>query len=207
MTSTALMRIPVGVVVERRKAKSPWLDFLWRPVSVLPGAPSAAPWTPIGAERDRAIFYAGEGVIELHRTETANYRDNLASGAPALWVVMRPTGSEPAYEVLTVTADPAEGEAFTDAGDDLVETVPMPAAIIGSIGDFIAEHHVERPAAARVMTRAANERAGRFLVALVATKGGSGRTSGSLARRGGSGRRRSEAGREGAGPACASRDE
>ena len=145
MTSTALMRIPVGVVVERRKAKSPWLDFLWRPVSVLPGAPSAAPWTPIAAERDRAIFYAGEGVIELHRTETANYRDNLASGAPALWVVLRPTGLEPAYQVLTVTADPAEGEAFTDAGNDLVETVPMPPAIIGSLGDFIAEHHVERP--------------------------------------------------------------
>ena len=145
MMSTALMRIPVGVVVERRKAKSPWLDFLWRPISVLPGAPSAAPWTPIGAEQDRALFYAGGGVIELHRTETANYRDNLASGAPALWVVLRPTGSEPAFEVLTVTADPSEGEAFTDAGNDLVETVPMPAAIIGSIAEFVAEHHVERP--------------------------------------------------------------
>jgi Protein of unknown function (DUF3305) len=145
VTSTALMRIPVGVVVERRKAKSPWLDFLWRPVSVLAGTPAAAPWTPIGAQEDRMIYYAGSGVIELHRTETANYRDNLASGEPALWVVLRRTASEPAYEVLTVTADPAEGEAFTDAGNDLVETVPMPAAIIATIGDFIAEHHVERP--------------------------------------------------------------
>src|SRR5271155_3888856 len=145
MMSTALMRIPVGVVVERRKAKSPWLDFLWRPGSVLPRAPSAAPWTPIGADQERAVFYAGEGVIELHRTETANYRDNLASGVPALWVVLRPTGSEPAFEVLTVTADPAEGEAFTDAGNDLVETVPMPAAVAQAIGEFIAEHHVERP--------------------------------------------------------------
>src|SRR5208282_6447719 len=98
------MRIPVGVVVERRKAKSPWLDFLWRPVSVLPGAPSAAPWTPIGAEEDRAIFYAGEGVIELHRTETANYRDNLASGAPVLWVALCLGTSERAYELIAVTA-------------------------------------------------------------------------------------------------------
>jgi hypothetical protein len=145
LTSTALMRIPVGVVVERRKAKSPWLDYLWRPVWVLAGTPSAAPWTPIGAEEDRSIFYAGAGTIELHRSETANYRDNLASGEPALWVVLRPTASGPAYEVLTVTADPAEGEAFTDAGNDLVETVPMPAAIIETIGDFVAEHHVERP--------------------------------------------------------------
>ena len=158
MTSTALMRIPVGVVVERRKARSPWLDFLWRPVSILVGTPSAAPWTPIGAEEDRAIFYAGVGVIELFRSETANYRDNLASGAPALWVVLRPTASEPAYEVLTVTADPAEGEALTDAGNDLVETVPMPAAIIATIGDFVAAHHVERPFVKRRRERAQGRR-------------------------------------------------
>jgi hypothetical protein len=142
---TALARIPVGVVVERRRAKSPWLDFLWRPVSFLPGTPSAAPWTPIVTQEDRAILYAGPCVIELYRSETSNYRANLASGAPALWVVLRPTASPPGYEVLTVTADPAEGEAFTDAGNDLVETLPMPAAIIETIGDFIAEHHVDRP--------------------------------------------------------------
>jgi Protein of unknown function (DUF3305) len=145
LSSTALARIPVGVVVERREAKSPWLDFLWRPVSVLAGNPAAAPWTPIGGEAETALFYAGEALIELHRTETSNYRSNLTSGAPALWVVLRPTASEPAYELLAVTADPAEGEAFTDAGNDLVEAVPMPAAIVEAIRDFIAEHHVERP--------------------------------------------------------------
>jgi hypothetical protein len=141
---TALARIPVGVVVERRRAKSPWLDFLWRPVSVLPGTPSATTWTPIITQEDRAILYAGSCVIELHRSETGNYRANLASGAPALWVVLRPTALPPGYEVLTVTADPAEGEAFTDAGNDLVETLPMPPSIIETIGDFIAKHHVER---------------------------------------------------------------
>ena len=46
--------------------------------------------------------------------------------APLLWVVLRPTGAEPPYDVLAVTADPAEGEASTEAGNDLVETVPMP---------------------------------------------------------------------------------
>ena len=85
--STALVRILVGVVVERRKARSPWLDFLWRPISVLVGTPSARPWTQIGEEGDATTFYAGETTIELHRTETANYRQNLSSGMPALWVV------------------------------------------------------------------------------------------------------------------------
>ena len=90
MRSTALARIVVGVVVERRKARSPWLDFLWRPVSVLVGTPAAVAWTRIAEEGDATTFYAGEAAIELHRTETANYRQNLASGTPALWVVLRP---------------------------------------------------------------------------------------------------------------------
>jgi Protein of unknown function (DUF3305) len=145
--STALARIVVGVVVERRKAKSPWLDFLWRPVSVLAGTPSALPWTRIGEQGDAAIFYAGETAIELHRTETASYRQNLSSGMPALWVVLRPmaaNSSNPGFDILTVTADPSEGEALTDAGNNLVATVPMPAAIIETIDGFIAEYHVER---------------------------------------------------------------
>jgi hypothetical protein len=147
MRSTALAKIVVGVMVERRKASSPWLDFLWRPVSVLVGTPSAAPWTRISEEGDATTFYAGEAAIELHRTETANYRQNLSSGMPALWVVLRPklaNSANPGFELLMVTADPAEGEALTDAGNDLVVTVPMPAAIIETIDGFNAEHHVER---------------------------------------------------------------
>jgi hypothetical protein len=145
LKSTALACITVGVVVERRKAISAWVDFLWRPVSVFVGSPSAAPWTPLAAEAETTLFFAGEAVIELHRTETINYRDNLASGAPALWVALQPVASERPYEILAVTADPAEGEALTDAGNNLVEAVPMPPEIAGVVVRFIAEHHVERP--------------------------------------------------------------
>ena len=145
MKSTALACITVGVVVERRKAISAWVDFLWRPVSVFVGSPSAAPWTPLAAEAETTLFFAGEAVIELHRTETINYRDNLASGAPALWVALQPVASERPYEILAVTADPAEGEALTDAGNNLVEAVPMPPEIAEVVVRFIAEHHVERP--------------------------------------------------------------
>ena len=156
MRSTALARIVVGVVVERRKTRSPWLNLLWRPVSVLVGTPSAAPWTRIGEEGDATTFYAGEAAIELYRTETANYQQNLCSGMAALWVVLRPIAMNsvgPAFDILTVTADPSEGEALTDAGNNLVAPVPMPAAIIATIESFIAEHHVERPFAKRQRDR------------------------------------------------------
>jgi hypothetical protein len=136
--------MPVGVVVERHKATSPWVDYVWRPAVVLSGVPAAAPWTPLGTVGDTASFYAGTATVALHRTETANYIGNLSSGAPQLWVVLRPTNSDPPYEVVAVTADPAEGEAFTEAGNDLVDTVPMPADIKDALEAFIADHHVER---------------------------------------------------------------
>ena len=87
--STALARIPVAVLVERRKAKSRWLEFIWRPVAVLAGTPEAAPWTALSGTEDAALFYAGDAVVELYRTETANYCSNLGSVLPALWVVLR----------------------------------------------------------------------------------------------------------------------
>jgi hypothetical protein len=152
--STALARIPVGVIVERRKAKSPWIDYLWRPVSVLAGTPTAAPWTALNESSEATLFYAGAAVIELHRTETTYYRDNLASGAPSLWVALHAAASEPPYGIVAVTADPAEGEALTDAGNNVVEAVPMPLEIIETIRHFLAEHHVERPFVKRRRTPA-----------------------------------------------------
>jgi Protein of unknown function (DUF3305) len=145
LRSTTLVSIPVAVVVERRRAKGVWAEFLWRPVSVLAGKPSAEPWTVLDVQAESVLFYAGEAVIELHRTESAYYRDNLASGIPRLWVVLGPTGSDPPYALRAVTADPAEGEGFTDAGNNLVETVPMPRDVLAIVDQFVATHHVERP--------------------------------------------------------------
>src|SRR6202008_4022982 len=110
-------------------------------------------------------FYAGEAAIELHRTETASYRQNLCSGMPAVGVVLRPTSAansaSPAFDILTVTADPSEGEALTGAGNNLVATVPMPAAVIETIDGFIAEHHVERPFNKRQRDRGELQTSGR----------------------------------------------
>src|SRR6202035_2709306 len=122
-----------------------WVDCLWRQVTVFAGIPPLAPWTPLGTEAETSLLYAGEAMIELHRTEMTNYRDNLASGAPTLWVVMCSTASDPPYRLLAVTADPAEGEAFTDAGNNLVEAVPMPPDIAEIVSRFVARPHVDRP--------------------------------------------------------------
>ena len=98
-------------------------------------------------------FYAGAAEIKLHRSATSNYRDNLA-GDQSLWVVLRPTESDPPYALFAVTADPSEGEAFTESGADLVEMVPLPDNVREAIIDFVAEHHVEEPFFKRKRDRA-----------------------------------------------------
>jgi Protein of unknown function (DUF3305) len=154
LSTPPLARIAVGVVVERRVAISPWIEHVWRPVGVLAGAPDAEPWTSLPGAPGADTFYAGASEVELYRSETTNYRDNLASGQPSLWVVLRPTGGDPPFAVVRVTADPAEGEAFTETATDLVEAVPMPEPVAEAVSAFVAEHHVERTFQKRKRDRA-----------------------------------------------------
>lgn len=129
----------VGVIGELVQPVTQWGEPRWYPRAVLPDAPEAAAGTPLPGGQ----VYLGPATLELHHVETGNYRDNLATGAPRLWVVLARDGT-----VVTITADPAEGESFTEAGLDLaertVETVPMPPSLATLLADFVAEHHVER---------------------------------------------------------------
>jgi hypothetical protein len=144
----------VGVVVERSKGSSQWVDFHWRPVNVLVGVPDTPPWTKLSDDGERATFYAGAATVELYRTETTHYRDNLQMDPPQLWVVLRPVESDPPYELAMVTADPAEGEGMTEAGANVVEPLPMPVQLQEAVAAFVAEHHVEREFVKRKRDRA-----------------------------------------------------
>lgn len=136
--------ILVSVVLERRVAVSQWADYLWLPVAVLPGAPAIAEGAALGATDTGERFFAGSFQLDLHRTDTPTYRDNLASDDPRIWIAVRAGSGPDMPQIVAVTADPAEGEAYTEAGDDIVEHVPMAAEIAGMLAQFIQVHHVER---------------------------------------------------------------
>jgi hypothetical protein len=138
----------VGLVLERRTLGGDWGGIAWRPTAVFATAPDVAPWTPLGGSKSAAQFYAGAFPISLYSTDTANYRDNLSSGMPKLWVVLRlesPDITVPPVQVLLITADPAEGEGSTEAGNNIVETLDMPREVAGAVASFVEAHHVERP--------------------------------------------------------------
>ncbi len=144
--------ITVGVVVARRALTGPWASHAWLPVAVLPAAPAIPKGTPLGRSGADETHYAGEAAVALYGTATSHYRDNLTAAQPSLWVVLRPTGEE--VELVTVTADPYEGEALAENIGDIVEALPMPADVQARVQAFFEAFHVERPFFKRQRDRA-----------------------------------------------------
>ena len=60
-----------------------------------------------------------------------------------------------------VTADPSEGEGMTEAGNDIVEPVPMPDIVRDMVAAFVAEHHVEQRSSSASATAPNPEALGR----------------------------------------------
>ena len=134
----------IGVVVRRSAVDNPWIDHVWSPAAVLAEEPQTAPWTKLSSAQGEELFYAGPGVLELHVSETGNYRDNLIDGDPQLWIAMKEAEGGTEIELVAVTADPTEGEALFEAGLPIVGKAPMPPEIAGWIASFVDENHVER---------------------------------------------------------------
>lgn len=141
----AVERMSIGVVIERRRVEHPWQPERWRAVAALPGRPAAAPGTLLARGEGWARYYAGAVELALFPGETEGYRDNLASSRPAIYVVLRRCDGEPGLALRAATVDPGEIEAQAEAGDDLIEALPLPPAVAAWIAGFVARHHVERP--------------------------------------------------------------
>ncbi len=155
-------RLSVGVVVERRRLDNPWVEVGWRVIGALPGVPDLPAWSVLEESGAATRFYAGTAEIALHPGEAESYKLNLDGPRPALYVILRRDGgSGPGLRLLGVTADPGEVDAHSDAGDDLIEAVPLPAAVALWMRDFVDRHFVERPFHKRQRDRADPEALGR----------------------------------------------
>jgi hypothetical protein len=138
----------LGVVVERRRSKSRWQDWSWRPVAVILGAPPVGPeWRELLRAADCTQYHAANLPLELNRSDTEAYILNLSQTPPRIYVVLRTAGGQAAqpYRPLLITASPVEAEAYLSSGDEIVEGVPMPAPVVAWLQAFVARHHVERP--------------------------------------------------------------
>ena len=137
--------LPIGVVVRRQPGVTRWAKWVWRPVAVLPGAPPAD-WRELRSEGGAVDYHAATLDLTVWRSDTEAYRVALANDPPSVYVVLRPgTRAGRDWEVCAVTASPFEAQDYGDSGEDLVEPVPMPPALVAWLAAFVERHHVEQP--------------------------------------------------------------
>lgn len=138
--------IPVGVVIRKQPGVTRWAKWIWRPVAVLPGA-APAEWRELRREGEAIEYHAATLTLEVHRAETEAYRVALSREPPSVYVVLRPSepGAAMPVEVFLVTASAFEAQDYLDSGEETVEPIPMPAALIAWLSDFVARHHKDEP--------------------------------------------------------------
>ncbi len=146
----ALESMSIGIVLERRDSDHKWETEVWRPVAVLPGGGVAdgadGGWREIARGEGWEHYFAGTVMLELHHTDTADYRYNLAIDPPAVYVVLREDLEVDAgIAPFSATVSPSEAQALLDAEENIVEAVAMPPAIVQWVGAFTERYHVEQP--------------------------------------------------------------
>lgn len=134
--------LPLGVVMQKRPGVTRWAKWIWSARAVLPGA-APAQWSEMRREGDTIEYHAGTLDLVLHATDTEAYLHGLHARDPSVYVIMREcTGAAP-LELVLVTVSPYEAQDYADSGEEIIEKVPMPAAVRALVEDFIAAHHRE----------------------------------------------------------------
>lgn len=158
MSNVESMRL--GIIVERRKVDHPWQDHTWVPVEVVPGAPDledsgAGSWRLLDKGPGWARYHSATLLLELFPKETEAYRINLTSARPVVYVVLRrrEEGEEPEIEPFHVTVSTDEVQEYLNAGDDIVEGVPMPLPLRAWVEDYVARYHQDVPFVKRARKR------------------------------------------------------
>jgi hypothetical protein len=144
MPADAVM--PVSVVIERRASNSPWQDYEWRPVGVLPKT-AAEPGQLLASGDGWAQYQGGTVELELFRGETEGYLTNLSQSPPMVFVILRRRedagGLE--YQPFLATACPYEAMGYTSSDEIITEGVPMPPQVMAWLQEFVALYHVDVP--------------------------------------------------------------
>jgi hypothetical protein len=132
----------LAVVMQRRNARSRWASVIWEPVSVLESE------EPPGAARllmkqDDCEQWLHPGFeLAIHRDEIEGYYMNVSSDSPRVFVLWRM--EEEQGLPLQVTASYDEGGRWLDGGNS-VDSVTMPPAIFGWIGEYVEKNYRPEP--------------------------------------------------------------
>ncbi|WP_425039674.1 DUF3305 domain-containing protein [Primorskyibacter sp. S187A] len=135
--------MPLGIVMRRTPGVTTWVAHHWRATAVLPGA-GLADWRVLREEGEAIEYHAATVTLELHGAETEAYLHGLQAQEPSIYIVLRDDADgECPLDVVLATASPYEAQDYTDSGEEIVEKVPMPPALMAWVEAFVHDFHEE----------------------------------------------------------------
>lgn len=130
----------VGIIVERRESASRWVEHVWTAPAVIPDAPPTDGWQLLQQGDGVVRYHYAPVPVTLHRKMGEAYDANVETEEPSLWIMLDDADREPVpYTVRGVTADPYEALGMLDAGEGLVERVPMPGELVRWMAEYIKQ--------------------------------------------------------------------
>jgi hypothetical protein len=139
------LTIPMGVVLQRRPGVTRWAKWAWKTIAVLPGA-GRADWAVLRDVDGITEYHVGTYPMELHHTDIDSYRISLMMKTPSVFVVLKQgldAKNDHGIDVHLVTASADLAQEYLDSGEQIVDPVPMPPGLIGTIRDFADAHYRE----------------------------------------------------------------
>lgn len=135
--------IPIGVIMARESFDNPWVDHVWKANGIALEFPPDIRWKKLSSN-EKSTHYIVSAELELFRGETAAYMANLNDDEPSIYVILRDydeSHEDVPLEVHLVTVSPYEAADYLDSGEDIVERIAMPQALLDEVKRFTAEHY------------------------------------------------------------------
>ncbi len=127
-----------GVILERRPATSKWADWVWGVAAVVPDAPQTNGWVEMEREGDVVRYLSAAYTVSLHHRMVEAYDSNIETGSPAIWAALfEDDKANPPWRVIGVTVDPYQAQSWQEAGEGLIERLPMPAETVVWVANFL----------------------------------------------------------------------
>ena len=132
----------LAVIMQRRNARSRWAEVVWEPVSVHESGEARGEARLLMRHDDIEQWLHPGFELAIHRDEIEGYYLNVSSGSPRVFVLWRIEAEQGLPLQVTLSYD--EGGRWLDGGHS-VDSVAMPPAIFGWIGEYVENNYRPEP--------------------------------------------------------------
>ncbi|MCB1791942.1 MAG: DUF3305 domain-containing protein [Gammaproteobacteria bacterium] len=132
---------PIAVILERRPASSPWVDYVWTAVGIAVGHhPRSQQPLLVRDDPQSTLFLVGGLKVQLFVDECESYYYNLVSDTPRAYVMAHvdEPGGQPDPFRVSMSFD--EAHAYLE-GEDEIYAVDVPAELYRWTESFVIANY------------------------------------------------------------------